>query len=444
MQRARTGGGSNLSRKDFLRLGGAGLAGAALLGAAGCGGGGGGGGNNIIFSWGTDDTGTLPKLLDKFNKQNKGNFQVTYRQMPADTGQYFDQLRTEFQAGGGEIDVIGGDVIWPAQFAAQGWIVDLSDRFTDTDAFLPGPMESNSYDGKVWGVPWYTDAGLLYYRKDLLEESGFSEPPKTWDEMKEMALKVKQDAGTKFGFVFQGAEYEGGVCNECEYIWTNGGDILDPDDPSKVIIESPESVAGFATARSMIDDGVAPTAVTTYKEDESHAAFIGGDAVFLRNWPYVYALLSDPTASKIKPDQVGIAEIPVGEEGMQSYSTLGGWNFFINATSEKQEQAWEFIKFMTDPAQQKINALQASKLPTRRALYEDPEILEKAPVARLGKEAIVENSQPRPVSPVYSDVSLELGEQFNRSLKGDVSPEQAVKSLQDELQSLANQAEEAS
>ena len=178
MQRARTRGGANLSRKDFLRLGGAGLAGAALLGAAGCGGGGQGDGNNIVFSWGTDDTGTLPELLDKFNKQNEGNFQVTYREMPSDTGQYFDQLRTEFQAGGGEIDVIGGDVIWPAQFAAQGWIADLSDRFTDTDAFLPGPMASNRYDGKVWGVPWYTDAGLLYYRKDLLEESGFSEPPK--------------------------------------------------------------------------------------------------------------------------------------------------------------------------------------------------------------------------------------------------------------------------
>lgn len=441
MQRARTHGGASLSRKDFLRLGGAGLAGAALLGAAGCGGGGQGGGNDIIFSWGTDDTGTLPKLLDKFNKQNEGNFQVKYREMPADTGQYFDQLRTEFQAGGGGIDVIGGDVIWPAQFAAQGWIADLSDRFTDTDAFLPGPMESNSYDGKVWGVPWYTDAGLLYYRKDLLEESGFSEPPKTWDEMKEMALKVKQDAGTKFGFVFQGSEYEGGVCNETEYIWTHGGDILDPDDPSKVIIESPESVAGFATARSMLEDGVAPRAVTTYKEDESHAAFIGGDAVFLRNWPYVYALLSDPNASKIKPDQVGIVEMPVDEGGMQSYSTLGGWNFFINATSQKQDQAWEFIKFMTDPEQLKTNALQGSKLPTRRALYEDPQILEKVPVARLGKEAIIENSKPRPVSPVYSDVSLELAEQFNQALKGEVSPEQAVSTLQDELQRMAEQAQ---
>jgi multiple sugar transport system substrate-binding protein len=256
-----------------------------------------------------------------------------------------------------------------------------------------------------------------------------------------MALKVKQDAGTKFGFVFQGSEYEGGVCNQCEYIWTHGGDILDPDDPSKVIIESPESVAGFATARSLLEDDVVPTAVTTYKEDESHGAFIGGDAVFLRNWPYVFALLSDPDESNIKPDQVGIAEIPVAEEGMQSYSTLGGWNFFINASSEKQDQAWEFIEFMTDPEQLKTNALQGSKLPTRQALYEDQEVLEKVPVARLGTEAIIENSRPRPISPYYSDMSLKMARQFNSALKGEVSPEQAVSTLQNELQSIAEQAQ---
>jgi multiple sugar transport system substrate-binding protein len=439
--------GAGLSRKEFLRIGGAGLAGAALLGSgtlAGCGGGGGeSGGNVITFSWGTDDTGTLPKLIDKFNQQNKGNFQVNYREMPADTGQYFDQLRTEFQSGASEIDVIGGDVIWPAQFAAQGYIADLTDRFTDADEFLPGPMESNSYDGKIYGVPWYTDAGLLYYRADLLEKAGFSGPPVTWDELKEMALKVKQDEGIKFGYVFQGAEYEGGVCNGLEYIWSHGGDVLDPNDPNRVIIDSPESVAGFATERSMIEDGVTEQAVSVYMEDESHATFIRGDSVFLRNWPYVYALLSDPEQSKIKPEQVDVAEIPVAEEGMQSFSTLGGWNFFVNANSEKQDQAWEFIRFMTDPEQLKMNALQGSKLPTRRALYDDPEILENVPVARLGKEAIIENSTPRPVSPVYSDMSLVMAEQLNRSLKGSTSPEQAVKTLQTELQEIADQGAQA-
>jgi multiple sugar transport system substrate-binding protein len=446
MQRTRIGGGrgAGLSRREFLRLGGAGLAGAALFGAAGCGGGGQGGGNELIFSWGKDDTGTLPTLIEKFNKQNEGGIKVTHREMPQDTGRYFDQLRTEFQAGGGDIDVIGGDVIWPAQFAANGWILDLSDRFTDADAFLPGPIQSNTYDGKVWGVPWYTDAGLLYYRRDLLEQSGFSGAPATWEELKEMALKTKQDAGTQSGFVFQGAEYEGGVCNGLEYIWTHGGNVLDPNDPSKVIIDSPESASGLETWHSMIEDGVSAQAVLNYTETESYGAFLRGDAVFLRNWPYVYALLGDPEQSDINPaEQVGVAPIPVSE-GNASFSTLGGWNFFINAASDKQEEAWEFIRWMTDPEQLKTNAIEGSRLPTRRRLYEDQEVLDKVPVARLGKEAIIANATPRPVSPYYSDISLKLAEQYNAALGGDVSPEQAVRTLQTELQEIIEQGEAVS
>src|SRR5215212_9769612 len=431
-----------VSRREFLKIGGTGLAGAALLGAAGCGGGGQGGGNEIIFSWGPDDTGTLPTLIEKFNNQNKGNFQVNYRQMPSDTGQYFDQLRTEFQAGGGDIDVIAGDVIWPAQFAANGWILDLSDRFTDTNAFLPGPMQANTYDGKVWGVPWYTDAGLLYYRKDLLEKSGFSGPPKTWDELKQQALKTKQDAGTQMGFAFQGAEYEGGVCDGLEYIWTHGGNVLEPEDPSNVVIDSPESAAGLETWHSMIADGVSTRAVLEYQEDPSYGAFIRGDAVFLRNWPYVYAVLSDPKQSDIKPEQVGVAPIPVSGDN-RSYSTLGGWNFFINATSDKQDEAWEFIKWMTTPEQLKVNAIEGSRLPVRQSLYEDQEILKKVPVAALGKEAIIDNATPRPVSPYYSDMSLKLAEQFNAALGGNASPEQAVRTLQNELQEIVKQGQAA-
>jgi multiple sugar transport system substrate-binding protein len=442
MQRAGIGRrrGAELSRKEFLRLGGAGLAGAALLGTAGCGGGAEGGGNELIFSWGPDDTGALTKLIDKYNEQNKGKIQVKYREMPSDTGQYFDQLRTEFQAGGGEIDIITGDVIWPAQFAANGYILDLSDRFTEADAFLDGPMESNTYDGKVWGVPWYTDAGLLYYRKDLLEQAGFSGPPATWEELREQAIKTSQDAGVRSGFVFQGAEYEGGVCNGLEYIWSHGGNVLDPEDPSKIIVDSPESASGLETWHSMVEDGASPQAVLQYKEDESHGAFLRGDAVFMRNWPYVYALLSNPEESEIKPDQVGVAAIPVSE-GNPSFSTLGGWNFFINATSDKQDEAWEFIKWMSAPEQMQFNALEGGKLPPRRSLYEDPEILQKVPVAKLGTDAIIENSTPRPVSPYYSDMSLELAEQFNSALAGDVSPEQAVNTLQSQLQEIVEQGQ---
>jgi multiple sugar transport system substrate-binding protein len=206
--------GGSLSRRGFLRLGGAGLAGMAVLGAAGCGGGGSGSGD-LVFAMGVDSSGTLQDLVDKFNEEHKGEFQVRYREMPADTGQYFDQLRTELQAAASEIDVIGGDVIWPAQFAANGWILDVSDRFPESERqqFLPAPVDSLVYEGAIYGVPWFTDAGMLYYRTDLLEQAGFSEPPGTWEEMKEMALKTAQDTGTRDGFVFQGAQYEGGTVN---------------------------------------------------------------------------------------------------------------------------------------------------------------------------------------------------------------------------------------
>jgi multiple sugar transport system substrate-binding protein len=443
MQRTQISGrGANLSRRDFLKLGGAGLAGAALLGTAGCGGGGESGSNDVILSFGEDSTGTLPKLIEQFNKQSK-DFKITYRQMPVDTGQYFDKLRTELQAGGGDIDVILGDVIWPAQLAANGWVLDLTDRFTDADEFLPGPMQAATYEGKVYAVPWYTDAGLLYYRQDLLEKAGYSGPPATWDELKEMADKVKQDEGIPNGFVFQGAEYEGGVCNGLEYIRTHGGDVLDPADPSKVIIDSPESAAGLATWRSMVESGAAPQAVLQYKEDESHASFLNGEAVFIRNWPYLYALPGTSDYPKVKPEQVGITPIPVDEEGGQSSSTLGGWNFLINAASDKQEQGWEFIKFMTAPEQLIFNATQGSKLPTRESLYEEPEVTDNVPVARLGKEAIIQNSTARPVTPFYSDISLELAAGFNSTLAGDTPPEEAVRSLQGEIQSIVDQGEQA-
>ena len=442
MQRTQIGArGANLSRRDFLKLGGAGLAGAALLGTAGCGGGGESGSNDVLLSFGPDDTGTLPKAVEKFNKQSK-DFKIKYREMPSDTGQYFDKLRTQFQAGGGDIDVIVGDVIWPAQFAANGWISDVTDRFTDADEFLPGPMQSATYEGKVYGVPWYTDAGLLYYRKDLLEKAGYSGPPATWDELREMANKIKQDEGIKNGFVFQGAEYEGGVCNGLEYIRSHGGDVLDPNDPSKVIIDSPESAAGLATWRSMVESGAAPPAVLQYKEDESHSSFLNGEAVFIRNWPYMYSLAGSSDDPDVKPEQLGVAPLPV-DPGNQSSSTLGGWNFLINATSDKQDQAWEFIRFMTSPEQQKFKAVEGSFLPTRQSLYDDPEITNNVPVARLGKEAIIENATARPVSPFYSDVSLELAAGFNSALAGDTSPEATVKSLQKEIQSITEQGEQA-
>ncbi len=426
-----------LSRREFLRIGGTGFAGAALFGLAGCGGSDQGDDGKVTYAEGPDDTGTLQKLLDGFNKKYEGRYRAEHRVMRADTQSYFDQLRTELQVGESDIDVIAGDVIWPAQLAANGWLLDLSDRFTEDlrERFIRTNVESNEYDGKIWGVPFVTGAGLLYYRKDLLEESGYSGPPETWDELKEMALKTKEDSGTRFGFVFQGGNYEGGVCNALEYIWTHGGDILDADG---VVIDSPESEAGLAAYRSMISDGVTAQATSVYKEEESQGAFLRGDAVFMRNWSYVYALTSDPTQSEIEPEQVGLSTLPAASEGGQRVGTLGATNLYVNATTPSPEASWALIRYLTAPEQQRMRAIEGARLPVLKSSYEDRQLLEQVPTMALGKEALA-SARPRPVSPYYSDMSLEMAEQFSAVLKGETSPAQATGTLQEELTSIVEQ-----
>jgi multiple sugar transport system substrate-binding protein len=445
--------GRGLSRRDFLKYGGAGVAGATLLGAcspkeytshvgtaftgsqsAGKG--------TVVFTFGPDESGNLVALIDKFNKTNGKGITVEYREMPADSGQYFDKLRTEFQAGTGSVDVLGGDVIWPIQLAANGWIADLSDLFTEEmrSEYLDAPVQANTYKGKVYGVPWYTDAGMFYYRKDLLQKAGVK-PPKTWDEVIEIADKIVADGDAKYGLTFQGAEYEGGVCNGCEHIWGSGGNILHPEDPSKVVISSEEAVNGLESQRRLIEAGTAPEATVVYKEQEVHTAFLGGDYVFARNWPYMFGLAADPAISSLKPEQIAVSPLPVAESGDDTFSALGGWNLFINAASSKQEEAWEFVKFLSTDASQISFAINASLLPTKKKIYEMKKVLEKQPAVELAKE-VTQNTRPRPVHPFYSDMSLVLAEGFNESLKGEASPEGTVGELDGELQRIANVGEE--
>jgi multiple sugar transport system substrate-binding protein len=435
----------DLSRRDFLKLSGAGLLGASTLGSCARVSSGFTGAETVpegtlIFSFGPDDTGTQP-IIDKFNKENPDGITVLYREMPSDTGQYFDKIRTDFQAGGGAIDIIGGDVIWPAQFGPNGWILDLSDRFPkqEQDKFLPSTIEAMTFDDKIYGVPWYTDAGMLYYRKDLLDEAGIGKAPETWDELIGIAQEVQGKTGTRFGLVFQGAEYEGGVVNGLEHIYNAGAEVIPLDDPTKVTIANGPSAEGLATERKLVESGVAPPAVATYKELESQNAFIQGDAIFMRNWPFVYGTVLGGKAagSLIKPEQVGVVPLPTIEGSKESFSGQGGWNFFINSSTKDPDGAFKFIQYMTSEKIMRHFAVNASLLPPRQSLYEDQELLKKQPVMELAKD-VVTRTKPRPQHPFYSDMSLVMADQFGEVVKGNIAPDDAVTDLQHELDRLVD------
>lgn len=403
----------------------------------------------IVFASGPDDTGTVKRIVDDFNAEHTGRIQVTWRTMDRDNNTHHDQLVTDFEAQADGPHVIASDVIWTAEFAKNGWVEDVTKRFYrdyERDAFLGPALESATYRLRIWGVPWYTDTSVLFYRKDLLADSGFDAPPRTWDELVEMARQVMKDAGVRHGFVFQGAEYEGGTANAVEYIWGAGGEVMRGEllvtstlrgtvaETDAVTINSANAAAGLDGARRLIVEGVAPAEVVTYREQEALDAFLAGDAVFLRSWPYVQGMLQK---SPLSEAQVQVSALPAASPAHLGYSCLGGWNLMVNtrASDKEAEASWELIRYLTSPDQQKRQALEAGLLPVVESLYEDSDVLGGVPVAALARD-LASQIRARPMTPFYSELSAHIASAFHSVLKGELTGAQAVETLDDDLRAI--------
>lgn len=439
---------SEVDRREFLKTGAVSLAGAATLGSTAPAVHVNSQPTEIIFAFGPDDSGTLQPLIDAFNREHEGDVRVRWREMARASDAYYRQLVSDFEADAADMDVFGADAVWTAPLVENGWVQNLTRRFHDVydpDEFVEPALRSASYRFRIWGVPWYTDAGVLFYRRDLLEQNGISEPPQTWEDLIATAQQIKQASGLPHGFVFQGDEYEGGVANALEYIWNAGGRVMtlrgtvaatpgqSMMEPNVINVNTPDAAAGLDTARRMIEEGVTPSAVTRFREEEAWNEFLAGRAVFMRNWPYVYGLL-DTEVSQLTADQIGIAPIPSSSAEQTGYSCLGGWNLMVNDRSSdaKQDAAWRFLQYLTAPAQQKNRAIEGGFLPTRPAVYDDPEVQAQAPGIGLSRTA-VDRARIRPVSPYYMDLSPRIARAFTRTLQGAFTGQEAVSRLENEL-----------
>lgn len=395
----------------------------------------------IIFTHGPDDTGVTEKLIRQFNEQNTGKIHVTWQEGARLSNEYYRELEKALESGTSDIDVLSADVVWTSTFAQRGWVKDISQQFFadyEPEQFLSAALNSASYKNQIWGVPWYTDLGILYYRKDLLQKYGYDYPPTTWEDLTTMANTIQDATFTKYGYVFQGGNYEGGVANACEFIWNAGGQVLFGDlsieeegqQAPLLMINSQEAIAGIEAAQNLRTAGVAPADISTYKEAECLAAFKNGDAVFMRSWPTAHQQLFADN-SPIGPKHVGVAALPVSERGNRSYSCLGGWNLMVNASAseEEQEAAWAFIRFLADEKQQRMLANEGGHLPALRALYEDEELIAAVPAIGLAKQ-VMPNARLRPVTPYYMELSPDIAWAFSESLNGNLSAVAAVESIE--------------
>lgn len=282
-----------------------------------------------------------------------------------------------FEAQSDEVDIFEIDVIWPGDLAEH--LADLYQYEGVEEAaaeFFPAIVENNTVDGALVGMPYFTDAGLLYYREDLLEEYGYDGPPQTWSELEEMAQTIQAGERSEnadfWGFVWQGNAYEGLTCDALEWIASfNGGTIISPD--GTITVNNENAATALETAASWVGT-ISPPGVTGYQEEDARNLFQAGNAAFMRNWPYAYSL-AQADDSEIA-GLVGISTLPASDlEGAAPAATLGGWQLGASAYTEYPQVAADVILHVTNYENQLLNAVENSKLPTRPAVYEDDTLL---------------------------------------------------------------------
>lgn len=354
------------------------------------------------------------QAIADFEAQNPG-IKIVREVGPHSSTEFHDLVTQKLRNRDPQMDVFFMDVIWPAEFAAAGWALPLDDFFPagEREKFLAAPILANSYRGRVYGVPLFVDAGLLYYRRDLLAKHGFL-PPRTWPELVEQAkvILAKERDPHLTGFSGQFKQYEGLICNMMEYILGNGGALWDEKGLASALhIASSKEAVRFV--RDQIIWGISHRGVLAYQEPESLALFVQGKAVFHRNWPYAWEVASDPKRSKVA-GQVGVVALP-SFPGGKSVATLGGWQLGISRFSSQPGLAWKFIEFMTRSEMQKRIALFAGRAPARKGLYRDADVLKKNPQFRSQFEAFT-RAVPRPRVPVYIPLSNIMQRYFSSAI----------------------------
>jgi multiple sugar transport system substrate-binding protein len=370
---------------------------------------------NVTWCIGKDTSGAFGTVVDSFNKANP-NANVKLLELPEDAGEQRRLQIQRLEAESPECDVLGTDVIWTAEYAAQGWLQDVSDFISQQgDKFIQSTVDTTEYEGKNYAVPFNSNAGFIYYRNDQV-----SEPPQDWQALYEEAAKGN-------GVVYQGFRYEGLTVNFLELLYSAGGTVIS-EDGTEATADSAEVKDVLTFMAEGIKSGAAPKANTTYKEEESRRAFESGNATFMRNWPYAYALGKD---SKIA-DKFDISTFP-GYDGNEGAGVLGGYNLAISSYSKNPEGSLAFIEYATEPEQQKIMATEASLPPTVTETYDDPEVKKTMPFAAELRDAI-DQAQPRPVSPVYPQISEAIFNNVYAALQGQMSPDEASSKMNEEIQ----------
>lgn len=358
---------------------------------------------------------------------------------PTASNEQLALAQQQLAAGSSDIDVFNVDIVWPGILGT--FFIDLKEysKGAEKDHF-ESIIANNTIDGKLVAMPWFTDAGILYYRKDLLEKYK-EKVPTTWQELTDTAKKIQdaeRKAGNKdmWGLVFQGKAYEGLTCDALEWVASfGGGTIIDPS--GKVTIDNPDAVAAIELAASWIGT-IAPQGVLNYEEEEARGIFQSGNSVFMRNWPYAYKPAQEDK-SPIK-DKVGVAVLPKGAgANARGAAALGGWNLAVSKFSKHPKEAADLALYLTGPEEQKRRAVASGFQPTIASLYQDKDVLAANPLFASLADPF-KSTVPRPTTVTkgkYNQVSTAFWTAVHAVLSKEAKAKDSLAELKTKLEGMS-------
>jgi trehalose/maltose transport system substrate-binding protein len=379
---------------------------------------------SISFATGQVDTGYLQPLVSQWNALHPAQ-RVTPIYLPDDANDQYAQLVANLEAHSSVYDVMSLDVTWTAEFASNGWITPLDATVIPAGQFLRPAVETATYQGHLYAVPFTSNAELLYYRSDLLSAAHLA-PPQTWAELAADAMI----AGSRYhvdGYGGQFQSYEGLTVNFAEAVQSAGGSLVSGGVPA---VDTPQANQALAFLVSGFRDGWIPQAALDWNEEASRRAFEAGSLLFLVNWPYVYGDASVPGSGNVVAGKFGVTTLP-GLHGPGS-ATLGGANLAISAYSRHPVTALAFIKFLTSAASERYVLVNSALPPVWTSLYNQPALVAMYPFLPVLKQAIL-TARPRPALVDYNQFSLAISSAVHQALAQRISVQAALTQLSAEL-----------
>ncbi|RRO19969.1 ABC transporter substrate-binding protein [Saccharopolyspora rhizosphaerae] len=360
---------------------------------------------------GVRDTGVFEHLTEEFNARGNG-LSAHYVEIGQDTDSTRAQALQRLEGGSSECDIYITDVTWTSEWATQGWLLDHT-KLTEVrrGELLPNPLETVRYDGRDWAVPFFTNAGLLFYRDDRVPE------PKTWSEV---YAQAGQDRSRRVEM--QAKRYEGLTVNFLELLYSAGGSVI--DESGRVTVDSPETRKVLRLMTQGLENGAIDRACLTYDEDYARRAYESGAAGYLRQWPSAHKLVKQTDTGPVTK----AAPLPAFDEHSKPAAVLGGWNLAIAAGSDNPGAAVALVDFATSAEFQRQMVLRSTQAPVYAALYDDPQVRAELPFIPQLKESLLQ-AKPRPVSPVYAQVSRAIYNNVYAVISGQTDVESGVREM---------------